>query len=374
MKSERWQEIAAFGTWLVVGLPEIVAIATGRFTGPEATAWMAAFLLFGAALAPCILGSRARPRWLVAVLLVVQSAAGLTLTYIGGNGTVTATLVIVAAEVASIFPASVAWPWIAVQTAALIAIWLPSQGVGAVAIGGAFAGFQAFAASTVALARSERDAREELARSNAELLATRSLLEENSRMSERVRIARDLHDTLGHHLTALSLQLDVASRLTSGRAADHLQEAHAIAKLLLSDVRDVVSRMRERSHLNLADAVSALTRAAGTLQIHLDMPESVDVDDAAQAHALLRCIQEIITNAARHAAAQNLWIRVERRSDGIAIHARDDGRGAAEVTWGNGLKGMRERFEEHAGRVEIRSAAGRGFEVHGFMPRAEAAS
>ena len=104
------------------------------------------------------------------------------------------------------------------------------------------------------------------------------------------------------------------------------------------------------------------------------MPESVDVDDAAQAHALLRCVQEIITNTARHAAARNLWIRVERRPDGIAIHARDDGRGAAEVTWGNGLKGMRERFEEHAGRVEITSAAGRGFEVHGFMPRAEAAS
>lgn len=112
-----------------------------------------------------------------------------------------------------------------------------------------------------------------------------------------MRIARDLHDALGHHLTALSLQLDVASRLTSGRAADHLQEAHAIAKLLLSDVRDVVSQMRESSHLNLADAVSALTRAAGTLQIHLDMPESVEVDAAAQAHAVTAALTAFQVNA-----------------------------------------------------------------------------
>jgi signal transduction histidine kinase len=280
---------------------------------------MVAFLLFGAALVPCLVSWRVRRPWLIVHLLVVQSVAGLTMVAIAGNGTIAATLVIVAAEVASIFPMSVTWPWIAVQTAAITAIWSRFEGLGAVAVGGAFAGFQVFAASTVALARSEREAREELGRANAELHATRSLLEENSRISERVRIARDLHG------------------------------------------------------LNLADAVSALTRAAGTLHIHLDMPESVEVDDAAQAHALLRCIQEVITNAARHAAAQNLWIRVERRADGIAIHARDDGRGTAEVTWGNGLKGMRERFEEHAGRVEITSGAGRGFEVHGFMPRAEAA-
>src|SRR5262245_39820875 len=290
---------------------------------------MAAFLLFGAALAFCILGSRVRPRRLVVALLIVQSAAGLTLLYVGGNATFTATLVIVAAEVASIVPMSVTWLMIAIQTAAITAIWMRSAGLSALALGGAFAGFQAFAASTLALARSEREAREELGRANAELIATRSLLEENSRVSERVRIARDLHDTLGHHLTALSLQLDVASRLASGRAADHLQEAHAIAKLLLSDVRDVVGQMRESIHRNLADAVKALTRATGAPQIHLDMPQSVDVNDAAQAHALVRCVQEIITNAARHAEAQNLWIRVERRSDGIGIHARDDGRGAA---------------------------------------------
>lgn len=185
MRHERWRTIAAVGTWLVVGLPQIVDIATGRLAGRQAAVWMAAFLLFGAALVPCLVTWRVRRPRLIVVLLLIQSVAALTLVSIGGNGTVAATLVIVAAEVASIFPMSVAWLWIAVQTLAITTIWARFEGLGAVSIGGAFAGFQVFAASTVALARSERNAREELGRANAELLATRSLLEENSRVSER---------------------------------------------------------------------------------------------------------------------------------------------------------------------------------------------
>ena len=84
----------------------------------------------------------------------------------------------------------------------------------------------------------------------------------------------------------------------------------------------------------------------------------------------MRCVQEIITNAARHGGARHLWVRIETRADGIDLHARDDGRGAAEVTWGNGLTGMRERFAEYDGRIEVAPGAGRGFEIHGFMPRA----
>ena len=71
-------------------------------------------------------------------------------------------------------------------------------------------------------------------------------------------------------------------------------------------------------------------------------------------------MQEIITNTARHAQARNLWIRLESRSDGIALHARDDGRGADVVACGNGLTGMRERFEQFAGHVEFNGRIGTG--------------
>jgi signal transduction histidine kinase len=92
------------------------------------------------------------------------------------------------------------------------------------------------------------------------------------------------------------------------------------------------------------------------------------VDDASRAETLLRCVQEIMTNTARHADAQNLWIRLDARADGIALHARDDGRGADVIACGNGLTGMRERFELHAGHVEFSAGRGTGFEVRGFLP------
>jgi len=206
-------------------------------------------------------------------------------------------------------------------------------------------------------------------RTNRQLVAFRHELARLAVADERARIARDLHDTLGHHLTALSIQLEVASRLTDGVAAGHIREAQAVAKLLLGDVRDVVSKLRDRGEVDLSQAIRALARTPGTLDIHLDLPHRLEVDDPAQAHALLRCVQEIITNTARHASARNLWIVVSQRPDGIDLHARDDGRGASLLEVGNGLRGMRERFEEYAGRVEFSSRAGEGFEVRGFMPR-----
>ena len=119
-----------------------------------------------------------------------------------------------------------------------------------------------FALATTLLAERERAAREELARANAELIATRALMVESSRASERLRISRDLHDTLGHHLTALSLQLDVASRLADGRAAEHIQQAHAIARLLLGRRARRGQPDARPGPVDLADAIRRLCRPA----------------------------------------------------------------------------------------------------------------
>ena len=75
-----------------------------------------------------------------------------------------------------------------------------------------------------------------------------------------------------------------------------------------------------------------------------------------------------MTNTTRHASARNLWITIAESGDGLSVRARDDGRGTAVIRPGNGLTGMRERFEALGGRIELRSSEGRGFEVNGFMP------
>ena len=371
------------GTWTVCGLPAVAAITRhGAFDRP-AMAWAAAFICFGIALIVAF-RSRATARGVAIVFVAIQSTAAILLIYIVGimlDPTAVGLLagiglmVIVAAQLPHLVRPLVACSWIGSQTLAMALLVIDRIGLAdALTFGFGAAGFQMFAAMTTGLMLREAAARVEFARTNAELLATRALLAESSRAGERLRIARDLHDTLGHHLTALSLQLDVSARLADGKAAEHVRQAHAITRLLLADVRSVVGEMRGSGQTDFARAIRTLAEVATTPAIHLDMPEPLRIDDHSQAQSLLRCVQEIITNASRHADARNLWIRIEPSADGIALHARDDGRGADAVRIGNGLKGMRERFAEHAGRVEFGTKRGEGFEIHGFMPTAQAAS
>jgi signal transduction histidine kinase len=376
MRPDAWLRIAGFATWLVCGLLPLLAVSQGQLAGTRAVAWSAAFAVFGLAyISSCTIGFyQRRARALQVVLLALEAVAGLVMLWTTPDGIAGATLVIVSGQLPWVFPVRVAAVWIAIQTILLMVPFAQRESLAlALTLGGGFAGFQLFALATASLTLRESRAREDLERTNAELQAAHSLLAETSRMDERLRVARDLHDTIGHHLTALSLNLDVASRLAEGTAAARIREAHAIAKLLLSDVRDVVSRTRE-NHIDLGEALRALTVNSTLLQVHLDVQAGLDVDDPSQAHALLRCVQEIITNAARHADARNLWIRLERQKDGVSLDARDDGRGADALAVGNGLRGMRERFERYAGRIEFTPGPGRGFEVHGFMPWPEAAA
>jgi signal transduction histidine kinase len=216
--------------------------------------------------------------------------------------------------------------------------------------------------------KQQAEAREEQRRLNAELRATRALLAESSRLTERTRISRELHDLLGHHLTALSLNLEVATHLSEGRVQEHVRQAQSLAKLLLSDVREAVSQLRDDDAIDLSEALTTLIEGVPALDIHLDYPDHLRVTDPARAHVLLRCAQEIITNAVRHAGASSLWLAISRDQTGIAIRARDDGRGADQYDVGNGLRGMRERLAEFGGKLQIETARGKGFSIDLWLP------
>lgn len=375
-RSFDWFNAAAIATWLVCGVWPFVQMASGVFAAQAALVYIACFVAYGAAMIAILLQPRRAKRLSqpAAVALVgVQSVAAMainaiTVRYLHGTGAGLALPVIVAAELPYVVARAQAWTWIAVQTALLTALLAPQNVLESMTLGFAVGGFEVFAAASSFLAISEGRARSNLARANAELHATRSLLAESSRAEERLRIARDLHDTLGHHLTALSLQLDVASRLAEGPAADHLTQAHAITRLLLGDVRDVVSRTRDTAPVDVPNMLRALAGSVSGVDVRVDLPADLTIADAAQADAIVKTAQELVTNTLRHASARTLTISLAADGTALMLAACDDGNGARAVAWGNGLTGMRERFQQFGGDVEVRTAPGDGFEVRAVMP------
>lgn len=233
---------------------------------------------------------------------------------------------------------------------------------------GLFLGISLFAFMSSVVVLRENAARDELRRVNSELQATQVLLADNTRIAERVRIARELHDLVGHHLTALTLNLEVVTHLVNGKVLEHVQQAHSLARLLLADVREVVSDMRKDDTVNLANALNTLVKGVPKPKIHLDLPSGDVMTDPQRAQVLLRCVQEMITNSVRHAQAGNLWIRLSVSGDGLAMSARDDGIGADKVAVGNGLLGMAERLKQLGGKLEIESQPGAGFALHAWLP------
>lgn len=228
----------------------------------------------------------------------------------------------------------------------------------------------AFIASVVASQQTEE--REAQRRLNSELRATRALLAESSRLAERMRIARELHDLIGHHLTALSLNLEVASHVCNEDAGVHVRKAQATAKHLLADVREAVSELRQDDAIDLTQALRSLTEGVPGLKVQVSMPPRFSVEDPRRAQVLLRCAQEIITNVAKHAGARNLWLTFAYAGPSLlGLHARDDGRGATQPEAGNGLSGMRERLAEFGGSMTLETAPGEGFALTVRLPLGE---
>jgi len=230
--------------------------------------------------------------------------------------------------------------------------------------------FYLFAYAVARLAVMEQRARQGLAASNAELLATQALLADSVRTAERLRIARDLHDSIGHHLTALNLHLDLADRQLGGANAS-LRTARELSRDLLDEVRVVVSTERGEPALDLRQSLRTLCEGVPSPAIRLELADDLLVPSPVTAHALFRCIQEAISNALRHADAGRITVSVGRRGATFVAIIRDDGRGARGRAPGNGLTGMQERLQALGGEVRASDAAGGGFQVELSLPAVE---
>ena len=220
------------------------------------------------------------------------------------------------------------------------------------------AAFHAFGLVSALSSIASQHANERTQELNRELIATQHLLSEASKENERTRIARDLHDLLGHHLTALTINLQVASHLTEGEAQEKVSQCHGLAKLLLSDVREAVSTLRETPLVSLRTLLHIATKDVPKLDVELDVKNDVELDDVNTAEILLRSVQEAITNSLRHSDATKMQIRAEIDKLKIRLNIIDDGQPGAFTGPGNGLAGMRERIEAAGGTLKISGLVG----------------
>jgi len=363
---------AGLFTYACVGIPLLRRYES--YARLDLIGWWASYAAFGLSYWLITRDLGKRYHWLLQLpMLVVLNISAVGISYFSQSGLSGILLLLIAGVLPWLLPLRPSIAWLVLQNFSLVPVFIfhfeGFDWFDALLQSGLYFGFSGFTFVTSLVARQQADSREEQRRLNSELRATRTLLTESSRIGERMRISRELHDLVGHHLTALSLNLEVASHLVSGNAQEHVRQAQSVAKLLLSDVREVVSQLREDDAIDLTEALRTLVEGVPGLDIHLQLPERFAVDDPRRAQVLLRCAQEIITNTVKHAGASNLWLRCERTENNeLAIHARDDGRGAAGFKQGNGLTGMRERLAQVGGRLNIDTHLDRGFALDAWLP------
>jgi signal transduction histidine kinase len=361
--------IAAMTMWVAWGWPVIREIATGATIRgyPVSPLWLVPYGLFGAAVLVAM-ALRLRPS-ILWTLLVVELAAVVAMAIILPWAGMSSFLVIIAWQAAMATSPGRALGWIAFQT--LVVIGALAQALNpdlCWVIAKSFA-LQLLLVFTANALRRQSETARALAQTNRELRAAQAIIANNVRDAERMRISRELHDAWGHELTALGLQLEIASHVTEpGRANDHVLKAKGLARALLGKVRDVVATLREAERCDLKDALVALAQSVPVPAIHVEISPEVRVAPD-QAHTLMRCAQEAVTNAVRHSNASNLWLQVTPDGEGVRLVARNDGsaREAASAP-GSGLLGMRERVEALGGKLAVRTGAGFAFTVDAWLP------
>lgn len=227
-----------------------------------------------------------------------------------------------------------------------------------------FWSFNVFGIFMITMTRHEQEAREEIERKRRELESTQYLLSEAAAQSERLRIARDIHDVIGHQLTALTMNLQAANRGLAdvpGGSQEFVGQASKIAKNLLKDIRATVSEIRDEREINLLSAVLVLTDNLPHVRFELSLDEVKHIDDVATAETILRFVQEATSNALRHGRASFIQIKATKAGGKIVVEIIDNGKGFSEKkSYGNGLKGLSERAQSRGGDLSISSQPGVG--------------
>jgi two-component system sensor histidine kinase DesK len=187
---------------------------------------------------------------------------------------------------------------------------------------------------------------------------------------ERLRIARDLHDLLGHSLSVIALKSELARKLVErepARAAAELDDIQAVSRTALAEVRDAVQGYRR---LALADALEGAQAALAAAGIDCELAEADVALPADVDAALAWAVREGSTNVIRHSGASHCLIRVDGDGDHAAVVIEDDGTAVASAGNGSGLSGLSERAHRLRGDLEAGARPEGGFRLQLTVPLA----
>ena len=194
-------------------------------------------------------------------------------------------------------------------------------------------------------------------RADCKLRKAHEEIEHLAKVAERERIARDLHDVLGHTLSVIILKSELAGKLIDRdpeRAKAEIADVERTSRAALADVRSTIRGYRSQSLEAEFKQAKATLETAGL---------SVDTESAevpltpTQESVVALIVREAVTNVVRHAQARNCQLRLARLNGSCLLEIADDGRGGKQVE-GNGLRGMRERIEALGGTIERETTAG----------------
>ena len=233
------------------------------------------------------------------------------------------------------------------------------------------------------IARREERARAEVERLAAELREANDKLreyalqaEELATTQERNRLAREIHDGLGHYLTAVSMQLQAAGAVWNSnpaRAADALGKAQMLTREALTDVRRSVAALRASpaDDRPLTEALISLieeSRASG-IQTELSISGAARPLSPQAGLALYRAAQEGLTNVRKHAHASCVDLVLDYNDNqAVQLTVRDNGVGARQTNSGFGLIGLRERVQHLGGELRVHTTNGQGFTLEVKVP------
>ena len=348
------------------------------------------YLLVGTVGFMCVLGPRP-PAYKIAYL-AFQIALGMFILYLGrGNGWLVM-LPLASHSIALFSPREAVLPCllitlgIAWNTSQLLPGWIPLL-QSAVVFGSAVF----FAAVFTNISISDARRREEIERLAAQLEQANCALrdytaqaEELAALQERNRLARDIHDGLGHYLTTMHLQINLAAAMLDtdpAGARQALDKTQALLHAALADVRRSVAALRSESGMgvDLRDALQPLITESQVAGLITELTVSGEVRSLPPEveMTLYRTVQEGLTNVQKHARAKRVQVRLDYAPGAMHLSVQDDGEGSAQditdmalLKDSFGLFGLRERVRLLGGEMHIHTAPQQGFQLEIHLPTA----